>query len=65
MSRFKHPNIMPLIGVYLDGGSTPYIVMPYMNNGSLLEFLKHRRNELVVLEGTDITEVISCHKAVQ
>ena len=47
MQRFRHPNVMPLIGVCLDGGPTPLIVMPYMVNGSLLDYLRKERTRLV------------------
>ena len=30
MSKFHHPNVMKLIGVCIDMGESPYIVMPYM-----------------------------------
>ena len=33
MSRFRHAHVMGLIGVCLDAGPAPYIVMPYMANG--------------------------------
>ena len=57
MSRFKHSHVMGLIGVCLDTGSAPYIIMPYMANGSLLKYLKKERNNLVVYEDTDEDEV--------
>ena len=60
MSRFKHAHVMGLIGVCLDAGSAPYIIMPYMANGSLLKYLKRQRKNVVLLEGTDEDEVISC-----
>ena len=47
MQRFRHPNVMPLIGVCLDGGPTPLIVMPYMANGSLLDYVRKERASLV------------------
>ena len=53
MSRFQHTHVMGLIGVCLDAGSAPYIVMPFMANGSLLKYLKRERESLVLLEGTD------------
>ena len=43
MSRFNHSHVMGLIGVCLDAGSAPYIIMPYMANGSLLKYLKKER----------------------
>ncbi|CAI8055172.1 Hepatocyte growth factor receptor [Geodia barretti] len=57
MSRFKHAHVMGLIGVCLDAGSAPYIIMPYMANGSLLKYLKRERNNIVVLDETDEDEL--------
>ena len=54
MSRFKHPHVMGLIGVCLDAGPAPYIVMPYMANGCLLDYLKKERSNLIL---TDYDEV--------
>ena len=57
MSRFKHAHVMGLIGVCLDAGPAPFIVMPYMANGSLLQYLRRERKNLVFVEGTDDDEV--------
>ena len=57
MSRFKHAHVMGLIGVCLDAGSAPYIVMPYMANGSLLKYLKKERKNLVFTDDADEDEV--------
>ncbi len=46
MKDFSHPNVLSLIGVSLDAGQSPYIVMPYMANGSLLNYLKKERPNL-------------------
>lgn len=48
MSTFNHPNVLTLKGVCLDGGPAPYIIMPYMANGSLLAYLKGNRKALVI-----------------
>ena len=48
MYEFDHPNVLKLIGVCLDGGPAPYIIMPFMTNGSLLSHLKQERNNLVL-----------------
>ena len=48
MSKFNHPNVMKLIGVCIDTGDSPYIVMPYMSYGSLLSYLKKNRAELTI-----------------
>jgi serine/threonine protein kinase len=45
MLNFEHPNVMSLIGVCLDG-EMPLIIMPFMSNGSVLEFVKSHREEM-------------------
>ena len=57
MSRFKHAHVMGLIGVCLDAGPAPYILMPYMANGSLLKYLKRERKNLVFTDDADEDEV--------
>ena len=57
MSRFKHSYVMGLIGVCLDTGSAPYIIMPYMANGSLLKYLKRKRKNIVLSDENDEDEV--------
>ena len=47
MLEFDHPNVLKLLGVCLDGGPAPYIIMPFMTNGSLLGHLKENRGSLV------------------
>ena len=59
MCNFDHPNVLTLIGVCIDGGPTPYIVTPFMSNGSLLSYLKDNRSELILGEGADEDEVNS------
>lgn len=46
--KFDHPNVLTLIGVCLDGGPAPFIIMPFMTNGSLLTYLKNNRESLIV-----------------
>ena len=53
MKAFSHPNILNLIGICLDAGPAPYIVMPYMEMGSLLQFLKKERPNFTIAEGAD------------
>ena len=57
MSRFKHSHIMSLVGVCLDTGSAPFIIMPYMDNGSLLTYLKRERENIVLSDEHDKDEV--------
>ena len=53
MAKFNHPNVMRLIGVCIDKGASPYIVMPYMAYGSLLSYLKKQRAELTLANDED------------
>ena len=48
MADFKHLHVMTLLGVCLDGGPVPFLVLPYMSNGSLLTYLKKERHNLVI-----------------
>ena len=48
MKNFDHPNVMGLLGVCLDAGPAPYLVLPYMANGNLLSHLKTNRETLVL-----------------
>ena len=57
MSRFKHPHVMGLIGVCLNAGTAPYIVMPYMANGCLLDYLKRERYSIVLGDNADDEQV--------
>ncbi len=57
MQEFHHPHVMPLIGVCLDAGPGISIVMPYMTNGSLLDYLKKNRSNLELAEGEDLDKV--------
>ena len=47
MHTLSHPNVMSLTGVCLDTGGGPAVVMPYMNHGSVLHYLKKERGKLV------------------
>ena len=53
MAKFNHPNVMRLIGVCIDKGPSPYIVMPYMAYGSLLSYLKKHRVEFTLATDDD------------
>ena len=48
MQKFQHPNVLNLIGVCIDAGEAPYIVMPFMANGSLLTYLRKERHHLTI-----------------
>ena len=53
MKQFDHPNVMNLIGVCINAGPAPYIVMPFMANGSLLSYLRKERSNLLLDETAD------------
>ena len=57
MQEFHHPHVMPLIGACLDTGPGVSMVMPYMTNGSLLDYLKKERCNLDLTEGEDSDKV--------
>ena len=57
MKQFTHPNVMNLIGVCMDAGPAPYIVMPFMSNGSLLSYLRKERPNLLLDETADVDMV--------
>ena len=59
MKRFDHPNVISLIGVCIDAGPAPYIIMPFMSNGSLLSYLKKHRTELMPSDTAD-EDVVNC-----
>ena len=52
MKNFANLHVMSLKGVCLDGGPVPYIVLPYMANGSLASYLRKERKNLVVMKET-------------
>ena len=43
MKDLNHPNILRLIGICVDGGPAPFIITPFMENGSLLSYLRKNR----------------------
>ena len=62
MKALSHPNILNLIGVSVDAGDSPYIIMPYMANGSLLSYLRKERPNLTIAVGAsvDLVSSVSC-----
>ncbi len=43
---------MTLIGVCLDGGPEPFLILPFMANGSLASYLRKQQYNLVVVNDT-------------
>ena len=61
MHDLDHRNVMSLVGLYF-ANSGPCIVMPYMENGSLLAHLKKERDSLIVTERA--SEQVSFNKII-
>ena len=48
MTRLNHMNVLSITGICIDAGIAPYIVLPYMANGNLLDWLKRERKRIVM-----------------
>ena len=48
--------MLTLSGVCLDGGTAPYIIIPFMANGSLLAYLKNNRSTLIISQEAEIDD---------
>ena len=59
MKHFNHPNVMTLIGVCVSVGGGPAIVMPFMENGSLLNYLRRDKKNITIKDDQDL-ETVSC-----
>ena len=47
MLSFEHTNVMSLSGVCIDG-EMPLLIMPFMSNGSVLEYIRHHKGGLLL-----------------
>ena len=56
MLSFEHENIMSLIGVCIDG-EMPLIIMPFMSNGSVLDFVR-KHKECLLFVGESVTDEV-------
>ena len=64
MLSFKHPNVMSLIGLCLDG-DVPLIIMPFMSDGSLLKYVRRNRQHLyLTLQSSQDNVILSTHTCV-
>ena len=50
MAHFNHRNVLSLNGVCTDAGKAPYLVIPFMEIGSLLTYLRKERAQLTIAE---------------
>ena len=51
MISFCHPNVMPLIGMCIDG-EVPLLIMPFMSGGSVLNYVTKNRENLHFIDDT-------------
>ena len=52
MRGFDHPNVMTFLGMCFDAPEGyPYIILPFMENGSLLDYLKRKTNSSSIANG--------------
>ena len=56
MLSFEHTNVMSLIGVCIDG-EMPLLIMPYMSNGSVFDYVKQHKHELLLNHNASSQEV--------
>ena len=56
MLSFKHVNVMSLIGVCIDR-EVPLLIMPFMSNGSVLDYVRNRKNKLLIVHQCGKEEV--------
>ena len=57
MAKFDHPHVLNLLGISFDMNKTPFLVMPFMANGSLLSHLRKNRKELTAKD-EDVAELV-------
>ncbi|XP_019853754.1 PREDICTED: uncharacterized protein LOC100636458 isoform X2 [Amphimedon queenslandica] len=50
MKELSHQNVMSIIGVCLDAGTAPFIILPYMSGGSLHSYLQRNRNSIILTD---------------
>ena len=49
MKEFNHLNVLDLYGICIDIPDSPMLVMPYMEHGSLLDYLRKKREYISVV----------------
>ena len=53
MTSFDHPNVMPLLGVCVDLGAAPYLILPYMAQGALVNYLIKHKDKYIIADDDD------------
>ena len=58
MRDFDHPNVMKFLGMCFDAPEGyPYIILPFMVDGSLLDYLKRRTSHSNITSADGYPEV--------
>ena len=56
MLSFSHPNVMTMRGVCVDH-ECPLLIMQFMSNGSVLEYVKHQKEDLLLVNEANTMQV--------
>ena len=64
MHGFEHKHVLSLMGVVLDN-NIPYIIMPFMDNGSLKAYVSNPNNVRESASTTTVMVPISKNNCVQ
>ena len=57
MSTFDHPHVLGLVGICVDSEKrSPYLVLPFMKNGDLKNYLKDQRSNDTTLSFPKVSE---------
>ncbi|KAH3797101.1 hepatocyte growth factor receptor-like [Dreissena polymorpha] len=60
MTNFYHDNVMRLLGICMDREETPLVILPYMQHGDLLSYLREEKHiptvKDLVMFGLDIAQ---------
>ena len=58
MGTFDHQHVLGVLGVCIDSQErSPYLILPYMENGDLRNFLKNKRVVATTSTDTGFPEV--------
>ena len=44
MTKFDHEHVLDVVGISLDAHSLPMVVLPFMQHGDLLSYIRDERN---------------------
>ncbi len=57
MSTFDHPHVLGLVGICLDSEKrSPYLVLPFMENGDLKSYLRDLRGNDTTLSLPEVSQ---------